>query len=204
MIRKKHITPEARKTQILAAADLVLIEVGFEKFTIDQVIHKAGIAKGTVYNYYKNKDQMLSELSHRALALLHKEFVEYCEKYDSSIEKIKAICLASYYFYKNHPEYFELLLYMERPEFTINVKESMRLSINIQAFVMEMVDEGQRKGEISNSYSAEMVQYILWASCMGVVQFVESKKNMLKNYREINVKELVETFSIMITEGIKA
>ena len=59
---RKRETPELRKQQIIAAADLVLLEVGIERFTVDQVIEKAGIAKGTVYNYYKNKDEMLAEL----------------------------------------------------------------------------------------------------------------------------------------------
>ena len=56
----KRATPEIRKNQIIAAADLVLLEAGIDAFTIDQVIAKAGIAKGTVYNYYKNKDQILA------------------------------------------------------------------------------------------------------------------------------------------------
>ncbi len=48
-----------RRQQILSAADLVLIDAGIEDFTIDQVAERANIAKGTIYKYFKSKDEIL-------------------------------------------------------------------------------------------------------------------------------------------------
>ncbi len=199
---RKRATPETRKSQIIAAADLVLLEVGIDRFTVDQVVEKAKIAKGTVYNYYKHKDEMLAELGVKALDLLHKHFKMMTDKFDHSIDKVKAICMAAYEYNRQYPEYFELISHMERPEFNININAYLKLSYEIQHLTGGVIREGQEKGEIKPDLDSTMANYILWACCVGVVQFVDTKKKLLKNHHEINTKKMVQSFSEMITNGM--
>ncbi|MEM7549525.1 MAG: TetR/AcrR family transcriptional regulator [Bacteroidota bacterium] len=199
----RHSTPESRKTQIIAAADLVLLEVGIDRFTIDQVIEKAGIAKGTIYNYYKNKDEMLAELGAKAIKLLDNTFREAVAAKASYIDKIKAICYSHYDYTLKYPAYSDLISYMERPEFDIQIQGYLNISYDLTDFVVKLVEEGQDVGEIRKNLDPHILTYIAWASNVGVVQFVESKKHMLKNHHEISTKQMVETFANMITEGIK-
>ena len=203
MIRKRE-SPESRKSQIIAAADLVLLEVGIDRFTVDQVIERAKIAKGTVYNYYKNKDEMLAELATKGLDIMQQHFVDSTKKHANWVDKIRAICLACYEFYEKYPKYFELISYMERPDFNINIQGYLKLSFDFQKFTSSLIVAGQEQGEIRKSLEPMMVNYILWACCVGVVQFVESKKKLLKNHHEIDRQQMVNTFADMITQGIKA
>lgn len=200
---RKRESPEQRKSQIIAAADHVLLNVGIDRFTIDQVIEKAGIAKGTVYRYYKNKDEMLAELVAKALQLLHETFVEATNKTPSYIDKIKAICHSHYDYTKTYPAYSDLISYMERPEFDIHVQGYINISYAITDFVVTIVREGQQAGEIKKDLDPHLVTYIAWATNVGVVQFVESKKHMLKNHHEISTEQMVDAFADMITLGIK-
>ncbi len=200
---RKRATPEYRKSQIIAAADLVLLEVGIDNFTVDQVIERAKIAKGTVYNYYKNKDEMLAELGYKALSLMLSLFHQGIQKHSSSVDKVKSICLSSYDFYRLYPQYFELISYMERPNFDIDISDYLKISQNITSMVKEVITEGQQKKDIKSNISSEMITYILWACSVGVVQFVDTKKSLLTNHHEISTREMVAAFSDMITEGIK-
>lgn len=50
---------KARRAQILEAAIAVISENGFQKTTIKQIAKQAGIADGTIYNYFKNKEAIL-------------------------------------------------------------------------------------------------------------------------------------------------
>ena len=202
-IRKRE-TPELRKNQIIAAADLVLLDVGIDRFTVDQVIEKAGIAKGTVYNYYKNKDEMLAELGGKAVRLLHETFTEAMDKMTSYVDKIKAICYSHYEYTKKYPAYSDLISYMERPEFDIHIQSYLKISYDLTDYVVNIVKQGQEAGEIRKNIDPHILTYISWATNVGVVQFVESKKNMLKNHHEISTEEMVKTFADMITEGIRA
>jgi AcrR family transcriptional regulator len=49
----------ARRSQILEAAARVFSEKGFHRATIRDVAEAAGIADGTIYNYFENKDALL-------------------------------------------------------------------------------------------------------------------------------------------------
>jgi AcrR family transcriptional regulator len=45
----------ARRNQILDAATKVFAEKGFHPTTIKDIAREAGIADGTIYNYFENK-----------------------------------------------------------------------------------------------------------------------------------------------------
>lgn len=50
---------EARRAQILEAAIQVFAEKGFHGATVRDVARTAGVADGTIYNYFKNKSDLL-------------------------------------------------------------------------------------------------------------------------------------------------
>ena len=52
--RKKRIARQ-RQEQILEAAVQVFSQRGFNGATIPEIAHEAGVAVGTIYNYYQNK-----------------------------------------------------------------------------------------------------------------------------------------------------
>jgi AcrR family transcriptional regulator len=56
---------EARKNQILEAATTVFAEKGFQRATIKDIAKVAGIADGTIYNYFQNKNAILLGLMDR-------------------------------------------------------------------------------------------------------------------------------------------
>ncbi len=53
---------EQRKTQILSAAATVFAAKGFERATISDIARAAGVAEGSIYNYFKNKQDLLVSL----------------------------------------------------------------------------------------------------------------------------------------------
>lgn len=50
---------EARRNQILDAAAAVFAEKGFHRATTKDIAGRAGIAEGTIYNYFDSKDDLL-------------------------------------------------------------------------------------------------------------------------------------------------
>jgi AcrR family transcriptional regulator len=54
--------PKARKRmRIVAAATEVFIKHGYRKANVDEIAELAGVAKGTIYLYFKNKAELLLE-----------------------------------------------------------------------------------------------------------------------------------------------
>ncbi len=50
---------EERKQQILQSATLVFARLGFNKATMDDIVAESGLSKGTLYWYFKSKDEII-------------------------------------------------------------------------------------------------------------------------------------------------
>jgi AcrR family transcriptional regulator len=77
--RKKH---KDARTSIMQAALDEFADKGFHPATIDSIAERAGIAKGTVYRYFKTKEALFNALKEDTIT----EFVELARK-DLSREK---------------------------------------------------------------------------------------------------------------------
>lgn len=52
--------PDSKKRHILEAARRLLIKRGFRDIVLDDVAHEAGVAKGTLFLYYKSKEELFA------------------------------------------------------------------------------------------------------------------------------------------------
>jgi len=72
--RKNRIT-EQREKQILDAALLVFSHKGFDKATVPDIARQAGIAVGTIYNYYPGKRDVLVAITNKYIIAPFTELV---------------------------------------------------------------------------------------------------------------------------------
>ena len=194
---------EIRKQQILEAADRVLTAGGMENFTIDRVVEEAEIAKGTIYNYFRSRDELIAEMSLRTVALLHQKFAQAVAAEENTLEKLKAICWANYTVYLDSPERYKLQFLIERPEFNYKTDQMVSISSSLQKFMYDLVAEGQRNKEIKTTINPVVICSIIWAGSVAVVQFIENKQRLLQDQEGVTVEDLVAGFAEMITEGLK-
>jgi len=54
-VSKKH---DVRLNEILDAAEMLFSQIGYEKTTINNILEKVGIGKGTFYHYFKSKEEL--------------------------------------------------------------------------------------------------------------------------------------------------
>jgi len=71
-IRRKEREKEARREAILDAAAQVFWRKSFHEATLDEIASEAELAKGTLYNYYKDKQDIFASLMIRG----HRDFQE--------------------------------------------------------------------------------------------------------------------------------
>lgn len=65
--RPRTVPAQARREAILAAALSVFSERGFDAARLDEVATRAGVAKGTLYLYFKDKQALFEELVRAAV-----------------------------------------------------------------------------------------------------------------------------------------
>lgn len=67
MVTNKN-TVDRRKAEILSAAEKVFGERGYSAATVEEIARRANISKGSIYNYFQNKQDIFAEIFLRELS----------------------------------------------------------------------------------------------------------------------------------------
>jgi len=199
---KKHTKATSRREQIIAAADIVLQNVGVQDFTIDKVVDYLGIAKGTVYKYFPSKDDVLAEVSTKALYQLLNYFKMSERNSPEGPQKTKTVIMSSYHYCIDYSRYFELIVNLERPDFKTTAASHRKASSEISQFFMAHIESQKQKGYFKKDLDPLLVNYLCWGTSMGVMQFFESKKAFLKDEQNISQQELMECYVNVFVDGM--
>ena len=80
-----------KKAQILDAATIEIASRGFHKTTVAQIAKRAGVADGTIYLYFRNKEEVLFSLFDRAMGRYITEGQAQARRATSAKDKLKRI-----------------------------------------------------------------------------------------------------------------
>ena len=77
-----------RRAAILAAAEAVFAACGYAATTVEAVAAKAGIAKGSVYNYFESKEALFEQVFVKAVSLLEADALGILSEPISASERL--------------------------------------------------------------------------------------------------------------------
>ena len=105
---KDDVVSAFRRDQILAAAHGVFASRGFKEATVGDIADAAGIAKGTLYLYFKSKDEVYWAALHRGLDELHALTRTALERAASPRGKLHAFIDTKVRFFDADREFFSI------------------------------------------------------------------------------------------------
>ena len=82
------VNKEQRRKEIARTCSDLIHDIGMKKLTVAQVAIKAGIGKGTIYEYFENKDDIVFEIMNIHIDTYHNEFLETIKDVKSTKQKI--------------------------------------------------------------------------------------------------------------------
>jgi AcrR family transcriptional regulator len=88
---KADIVAEFRSAEIMAAARDVFARNGFSDTTMDDIAEAAGLAKGTLYLYFKSKRDLYMAALKQGISELNAQTIEAVEAARGAQEKIRAL-----------------------------------------------------------------------------------------------------------------
>jgi TetR/AcrR family transcriptional regulator, fatty acid metabolism regulator protein len=148
---------------ILEAAIKVFAEQGFFHSTISQIAKEAGVAGGTIYLYFKNKDDILLQFFEHKTKQVFSGFREEVEKAGSAIDKLKNLIrrhLTEFQNDKNMAVVFQAEARQTR-HIEKQIKEITKMYLEM---VGELIEQGQEEGSIRKDLYVSLVKrYILGA-----------------------------------------
>ena len=178
---RKQRERERRRQQIIVAAKRVFSEKGFSKTTMEDIAREAELSPGTLYLYFKNKDELYASLSLRILQYMNIRLEDVKKGNDSEpAQKIDSIKEALYDVYQFDPMILINMFHLQSGEslknisspLLDNISELSRNSLQILADIFE--DSSDRNTVMTRQPTA--VADIVWSLFTGVVLWEESKR----------------------------
>ena len=103
---------ESYKRQSIQEAVIRLIcREGLKSVTMERVAQEVGIAKGTVYLHYRDKQELLDEVKSSALAPMMKTVEEILRGDGTPDRRLRAFALAYLTYFDEHRDLFRVLIY---------------------------------------------------------------------------------------------
>lgn len=142
--QKKRRTKKA----ILAAAVELFSIHGFEKTSISQLAKTAGVGKGTVYGYFRNKHDLLLAFCEDELEYIHEQLDSRTNVDAPILEQLLTVYLAEFEYVTRHPEFGRL--YMQEIVFPQRHIHAAHKEGENKFFEMifPILEKGQQRGEI--------------------------------------------------------
>ncbi|MCK6257392.1 TetR/AcrR family transcriptional regulator [Fictibacillus sp. KIGAM418] len=155
------------KQKIRAAAMELFTKKGYYATTINEVVKQAGISKGLLYNYYKGKEELLSEMvEHRINEVI--EVMEGAAALETPSEQLKHIIEGAIDNIHENPEVHRFYLHLQtQPEADEELIKYSKLLIKENArmfeFQCEMFERmGVREPRNRSLYFSTVLQGIMF------------------------------------------
>lgn len=147
------IDKEVKKQEILLAAMKVFARKGVANTKMADVAEEAGIGKGTIYEYFKNKDDIFAEAFHHFMEQMDTVMAKRLFKIYDPIEKIAALIAGWIEIIQNNSsDFIEILMdfWAEgvRYKHQATVFDMKKLYDEYRKMVAEILEEGIAKGKI--------------------------------------------------------
>ena len=164
---------QLRKREIMDAAKLLFFEQGFAATSMNQIAQKLELSKGTLYLYFKNKEELYISLLVEGMALLNQAFESAVEDLESGEEKLRAIGWAYYQYSQEYPQYFHINFQFQQGEITRKIsdelyRECFELGFTSLGFLAHAIEQGKAAGQI-HAEDPMNTAVVLWASLTGII-----------------------------------
>jgi len=150
--------------RILEAAIKVFAEQGFFQSTIAQIAKEAGVADGTIYLYFKNKDDILVQFFNYKAKQVFDGFREEVNRAENAVDKLRNLVrrhLAEFQRDRNMAILYQFETHQSSRLAEEQIKEMSNMYLDIVAEIME---QGQQEGLIrKNLYLSLVKRFILGA-----------------------------------------
>ena len=202
---RKRREKEFRRQEIIRAARKIFSNKGFNAATMEEIALEAELSPGTLYLYFKNKEELHTFLSIEILKLLADKIQKVVKQdisVEDKIEKFRDVFIEVYDYDSN---ILINLFHLQSGETLKNLSEDVLKQIKIYSSlahgaIIDVVKQGIDQGIFIDEHPVAIAD-ILWASYGGIVLWVDSKR--LLNDEKDFVKSTLKTAFKIINRGLK-
>jgi len=186
-----------KRQEILKAARQVFAQKGLHAATLDEIADKAEFAKGTLYGYFQNKDDLFATMLEEEIINFEKRLEQVSQEDLPATAKVEKVIKTMLLIFEQNVDFLQLLS-KERPGMTsIRTAENMMVHFrNLTTIVASMIKQGIKEGVFAVKdpvRTSAALFNLTHGSAMG----------SLLNRKKINDPEEVKFITGIFFDGIK-
>ena len=189
---------DQRKNQILKAALSVIVEKGYERSRMDDIVQSSKLSKGAIYWYYKSKKEVYLSLVDHWVKNYNSGFIKNLEKHSAASAQLKG--LFDYFIkqFDKDPAAFKILV-----EFwSLSGRDSdfndklQKVYSELLEYIVKIIQDGVDSGEFKN-VNPRITALSILINIEGINWFT------LFNKSGVEAHEYIHTISEFILAGVK-
>ena len=165
---------ENRKNAILKAARKLFFDKGFKNVTVESIAKKAELSKGSVYLYFKSKEEIYTQILLSDIDKFHKVMANLIQEGQSSSTMLMGLANIYADFFMNDRELFRIMMnYMLNTDHMNLPEEIDHLIVKATNKTVDIIEEmfmiGVRSGEFPPYIDLRQKRNAIWGLLNGTI-----------------------------------
>lgn len=158
----------------------VIARKGMAAATMQEIADEAGVAKGTIYLYFRDRDELVEKTFESAMSQLHARVDAAIELDVPFDQKLRGILGAVSTFFRENREFFRLYISMRFPEGNAQQQRRQKRTCQPQyqsrvQRVAEVLQQAMDRGEIGVTDPRRLALFIIEGSNAVIIDRVMSE-----------------------------
>jgi TetR/AcrR family transcriptional regulator len=205
---RKEREKQQRREEIVQAAEKVFFSKGFALATMDDIAEKAELSKGTLYLYFKCKEDLHLAVAQNSIRLLKSLTLKAAEGEGNALEKLGRMGRAVVAFSRSEPDRMKAIMALEEMEpqsLHVSTSEVQNLVYKESPVetVIHLVEQGVAEKLVRADIPSLLIAHTLWMTVLSVVRYVTMKSGLIE-VLELTQDEILESHFEMVLNGIKS
>jgi AcrR family transcriptional regulator len=194
-LSRREKEKQTREAEIIDAAEKLFYEKGFEGTAMDEVAKTAQFTKRTIYQYFKNKEELYFAVARKVFQQLLSYFETAIAEGGTGFEKIHRSGLAYYQFFKDCPDAFRLLnycRYIKTADAGSPVHQEMDdIESTMYQMFMAAIEAGKADGSIRTDLDPRKGAFYVVSVSIGFLNMFSEKENNFERHYDLDQEEFI-------------
>lgn len=185
-----------KKFRILLAAETAFAEKGFIQATIADISRLAQVSEGSIYEYFKNKEELL-------LSILEQRFREHLASLDEIFEirtplkKLRRLIRYHFFLYLTQPNFVKVFLLHAQLNKNFYTSPAYKVFQDYCRMITETLDDGKNDGTLRADINNRIFRYLF----LGTFSHMAMRWSILGE-RESNKMEEIDDAVMLLCRAV--
>jgi len=182
MKSKEEVVHDYRVRSIQDATMRVIARRGMSSATMQEIAEEAGVAKGTIYLYFRDRDELVEKTFESSISELHRDVDSTLAGDAPFDEKLRAMLRAGFTFFRENREFFRLYMSMRFPEGSPQQQRRQKRTCQPQYQtridrMAEALTEAMKRGEVRECDARRLALLIFEATNALIIERVMEEES---------------------------